>query len=150
MYAYLFEEKDEQYVLIYLHLDLPTVIKSFNFSVSVANALTAPPYILQGIVMILVVRHSDKVRERGYHGAFGGENLTQYLYGLRTHQCLYAAGWQLLGWIFLRSLPSSAGRGLKYSAAVVVASWPSTHPLNIAWMTENTGYEKKYPYELYL
>ena len=68
--------KNEQYVLIYLHLDLPTVIKSFNFSVSVANALTAPPYILQGIVMILVVRHSDKVRERGYYGAFGGENLT--------------------------------------------------------------------------
>ncbi|KJA24895.1 hypothetical protein HYPSUDRAFT_65203 [Hypholoma sublateritium FD-334 SS-4] len=103
-----------------MHTYLPTVIKSFNFSVSVANALTAPPYILQGIAMILVVRHSDKVRERGYHGAFG-------------------AGWQLLGWIFLRSLPSSAGRGLKYTAAVVVASWPSTHPLNIAWMTENTG-----------
>ncbi len=98
--------------------------------------------------MILVVRHSDKVRERGYHGAFGGENLTQYWYELCTDQCSYAAGWQLLGWIFLRSLPSSAGRGLKYSAAVVVASWPSTHPLNIAWMTENTGYENEHPCDL--
>ncbi|KAF8164670.1 major facilitator superfamily domain-containing protein [Pholiota molesta] len=103
-----------------MHTYLPTVIRSFNFSVSVANALTAPPYILQGIAMILMVHHSDKVRERGYHGAFG-------------------AGWQLLGWIFLRSLPSSAGRGLKYAAAVMVASWPSTHPLNIAWLSENTG-----------
>lgn len=53
-------------------VDLPTIIKSFDFNVSVANALTAPPYIMQGIAMILVVRHSDKVRERGYHGAFGG------------------------------------------------------------------------------
>ncbi|KAF9472635.1 MFS general substrate transporter [Pholiota conissans] len=103
-----------------MHTYLPTVIKSFNFSVSAANALTAPPYILQGIAMIAVVHHSDKVRERGYHGAFG-------------------AGWQLLGWIFLRSLPSSAGKGLKYAAAVMVASWPSTHPLNIAWLSENTG-----------
>ncbi|CAA7261998.1 unnamed protein product [Cyclocybe aegerita] len=103
-----------------MHTYLPTVIKSFNFNVYVANALTAPPYILQGISMIIVIHHSDKVRERGYHGAFG-------------------AGWQLAGWVFLRSLPSGAGRGLKYLAAVIVASWPSTHPLNIAWMTENTG-----------
>ncbi|KAF8970652.1 major facilitator superfamily domain-containing protein [Flammula alnicola] len=103
-----------------MHTYLPTVIKSFNFNVYVANALTAPPYLLQGIAMIAVIHHSDKVRERGYHGAFG-------------------AGWQLLGWIFLRSLPSSAGRGLKYAAAVMVASWPSTHPLNIAWLSENTG-----------
>ncbi|PPQ80351.1 hypothetical protein CVT25_003634 [Psilocybe cyanescens] len=103
-----------------MHTYLPTVIKSFNFNVSVANALTAPPYLLQGISMVIVIHHSDKVRERGYHGAFG-------------------AGWQLAGWIFLRSLPDSAGRGLKYFAAVIVASWPSTHPLNIAWMSENTG-----------
>jgi len=53
--------------------------------------------------------------------------------------CLPVAGWQLAGWIFLRSLPSGSSRGLKYLAAVVVGSWPSTHPLNIAWMSENTG-----------
>ncbi|KAF9562851.1 MFS general substrate transporter [Agrocybe pediades] len=103
-----------------MHTYLPTVIKSFNFNVSAANALTAPPYLLQGIFMILVIRHSDKVRERGYHGAF-------------------AAGWQFAGWVFLRSLPSNANRAIKYLAAVIVASWPSTHPLNIAWMSENTG-----------
>lgn len=74
MYAYSSEFYYGRSVVEFHHLDLPTVIKSFNFSVSVANALTAPPYILQGISMILVVRHSDKVRERGYHGAFGGEH----------------------------------------------------------------------------
>ncbi|KAF5329494.1 hypothetical protein D9619_009089 [Psilocybe cf. subviscida] len=103
-----------------MHTYLPTIIKSFNFDVAMANALTAPPYILQGIAMITVIHHSDKVRERGFHGAFG-------------------AGWQLAGWIFLRSLPSSSSRGLKYLAAVMVASWPSTHPLNVAWLSENTG-----------
>ena len=56
-----------------------------------------------------------------------------------SNECLHVAGWQLAGWIFLRSLPSGSSRGLKYLAAVVVGSWPSTHPLNIAWMSENTG-----------
>ncbi|TFK33567.1 MFS general substrate transporter [Crucibulum laeve] len=99
---------------------LPTVIKSFHFDVFVANALTAPPYVLQCIIMVIFTRNSDRIRERGLHGAFG-------------------AGWQLVGWILLRALPKGTKRGVKYMAAVIVASWPSTHPLNIAWMSENTG-----------
>ncbi|KAJ6560144.1 MFS general substrate transporter [Mycena capillaripes] len=99
---------------------LPTVIKSFRFNVFVSNALTAPPYVLQCIISILVIRHSDKVRERGFHGAFG-------------------SAWQLVGWIILRAMPDGASRGVKYFGAVVVASWPYNHPLNIGWMSENTG-----------
>ncbi|KAJ7461924.1 MFS general substrate transporter [Mycena latifolia] len=99
---------------------LPTVIKSFHFNVFVSNALTAPPYVLQCIIMIIVIRHSDKVRERGFHGAFG-------------------SAWQLVGWIILRAMPNSASRGVKYFGAIVVASWPYNHPLNIGWMSENTG-----------
>ncbi|KAJ7724742.1 MFS general substrate transporter [Mycena maculata] len=99
---------------------LPTVIKSFDFNVFVSNALTAPPYVLQCIFSILVIRHSDKVRERGFHGAFG-------------------AAWQLVGWIILRAMPTKASRGVKYFGAIVVASWPYNHPLNIGWMSENTG-----------
>ncbi|KAJ7682018.1 MFS general substrate transporter [Mycena polygramma] len=99
---------------------LPTVIKSFHFNVFVSNALTAPPYVLQCIISIVVIRHSDKVRERGFHGAFG-------------------SAWQLVGWILLRAMPDSASRGVKYFGAVVVASWPYNHPLNIGWMSENTG-----------
>ncbi|KAJ3773464.1 MFS general substrate transporter [Lentinula raphanica] len=99
---------------------LPSVIKTFNFSVFVANALTAPPYILQCCTSVLFIWHSDKVRERGFHGAFG-------------------AAWQLVGWILLRCLPSDASKGVKYIAALIVACWPYTHPLNIAWMSENTG-----------
>ncbi|KLO15595.1 MFS general substrate transporter [Schizopora paradoxa] len=99
---------------------LPTVIKSFNFNVFVANALTAPPYILTCITSVVNIWHSDRTRERGLHGAFG-------------------AGWQLVGWILLRSLPDNTSRGVKYFAACVVQSWPYTHPLCIAWMSENTG-----------
>ncbi|KAJ7094329.1 MFS general substrate transporter [Mycena epipterygia] len=99
---------------------LPTVIKSFRFNVFVSNALTAPPYVLQCIFMVIVIRNSDKVRERGFHGAFG-------------------SAWQLVGWIILRAMPDSASRGVKYFGAVVVASWPYNHPLNIGWMSENTG-----------
>ncbi|TFK68769.1 MFS general substrate transporter [Pluteus cervinus] len=99
---------------------LPTIIKSFDFNVFVANALTAPPHILQFILMLTVVRHSDRVKERGFHGAFG-------------------AGWQFVGWILLRSLPYGTHRVIKYLAVLMVASWPYTHPLNIAWMSENTG-----------
>jgi len=99
---------------------LPTVIKSFHFNVFVANALTAPPYILTCITSVVNIWHSDRTRERGLHGAFG-------------------AAWQLVGWILLRSLPENTGRGVKYFAACVVQSWPYTHPLCIAWMSENTG-----------
>lgn len=89
--------------------------------------------------MVIVIHHSDKVRERGYHGAFGGAFYIRITKSVFTMLTIKKAGWQLAGWIFLRSLPDSAGRGLKYFAAVIVASWPSTHPLNIAWMSENTG-----------
>ena len=27
----------------------------------------------------------------------------------------------------------------RYIAACIITSWPMTHPLNIAWMSENTG-----------
>ncbi|KAH8114966.1 MFS general substrate transporter, partial [Phellopilus nigrolimitatus] len=99
---------------------LPTVIQSFNFDVFVANALTAPPYIMLCITMVLTVWHSDRTGERGWHGAFG-------------------AAWFLVGWILLRALPSDSSRGVKYFAACVVESYPMNHPLNIAWMAENMG-----------
>ncbi|KAF8588996.1 MFS general substrate transporter [Ramaria rubella] len=99
---------------------LPTVIKSFNFNVFVANALTAPPFVLQCVSTVFLTWNSDRTGERGLHGAFG-------------------AAWQFVGWILLRALPSSAARGVKYFSALVVASWALTHPLNIAWMSENMG-----------
>ncbi|KIY68935.1 MFS general substrate transporter [Cylindrobasidium torrendii FP15055 ss-10] len=99
---------------------LPRVIKLFHFDVFVANALTAPPYILQFILTLIMIHNSDRLHERGLHGAFGSL-------------------WMLAGWILLRCLPSDTSRGIKYFAALLVASWPYTHPLNVAWMSANTG-----------
>ncbi|KAF7424045.1 hypothetical protein PC9H_009346 [Pleurotus ostreatus] len=89
-------------------------------NVFAANALTAPPHFLQAISTILLIRHSDRVRERGFHGAIG-------------------TGWQLVGWFLLLFLPSGTPRIVKYFAAVIVASYPAVHPLNVAWMAENAG-----------
>ncbi|ORX34072.1 MFS general substrate transporter [Kockovaella imperatae] len=99
---------------------LPTVIKSFKYSVFAANALTAPVYILQCISMVLMGWHSDKTKERGLHGLFG-------------------ATWFLVGFVILRVLPEDAPRGAKYAGALIAGSWPQTHSLNIGWMTENTA-----------
>ncbi|KAJ7613050.1 MFS general substrate transporter [Roridomyces roridus] len=99
---------------------LPTVIKSFDFNVFVSNALTAPPYVLQCIISITLIRHAEKVGQRALHGAFG-------------------SAWQMVGWIILRAMPHSAPRGAKYFGAVFLASWPYNHPLNIGWMSENSG-----------
>ncbi len=38
-----------------------------------ANALTAPPYIMNCLMSVLVIWHSDRVGERGFHGMFGCE-----------------------------------------------------------------------------
>ncbi|KAF8591628.1 MFS general substrate transporter [Ramaria rubella] len=99
---------------------LPTVIKLFNFNVYVANALVAPPYILQFCAMVLMTWNSDRTGERGYHGTVGSI-------------------WQLVGFIVLRSLPHSASKGAHYVGTLITAGWPMTHALNIGWMNENMG-----------
>ncbi|KAL0955103.1 hypothetical protein HGRIS_004018 [Hohenbuehelia grisea] len=103
-----------------LHIYFPLTIRSFNLDVFAANALTAPPYLIQAASTILLLRHSDNVQERGFHGAFG-------------------AGWMLIGWIILLCLPRHTSLVVKYVCATIVASWPAVHPLNVAWMSENAG-----------
>ncbi|KAI9365522.1 MFS general substrate transporter [Zopfochytrium polystomum] len=89
---------------------MPTLIKSFGFDVYVSNVLTAPAYILNFISMTIMTSHSDKTRERGYHGAF-------------------SATWLLVGFVLLL-LPCGA-------SSCSSTPWPYTHPLNISWMTEH-------------
>ncbi|KAF7313504.1 MFS general substrate transporter [Mycena chlorophos] len=99
---------------------LPSIIKTFKFNVFVSNALTAPPYILQCFISVTLIRHSGQVGERGFHGAF-------------------SSAWQMVGWILLRVIPDHTPRGAKYFCALFLAAWPYSHPLNIGWMSENTG-----------
>ncbi|KAJ3103949.1 hypothetical protein HK100_004131, partial [Physocladia obscura] len=99
---------------------LPTIIKSFGFNVYVSNALTAPNYILGFISMTLMTSHSDRVGERGFHGIF-------------------SVSWQFIGIALLEFLPDSTSKGVFYLATLIVSAAPSTHPMNIAWLTENTA-----------
>ncbi|KAJ3285072.1 hypothetical protein HDU79_007615 [Rhizoclosmatium sp. JEL0117] len=101
-------------------LYLPTTISSFGFNVYVSNALTAPNYILTLISMIVMCAHSDRVNERGFHGAL---SLT----------------WYFTGFALLAFLPDGTDKGIRYFATLVISSAPFTHPLNIAWLTENTA-----------
>ncbi|KAI9357991.1 MFS general substrate transporter [Zopfochytrium polystomum] len=97
---------------------LPTLIKSFGFNVYISNVLTAPGYILGFISMTIMTTHSDKTRERGYHGVF-------------------SASWLLLGFILLRVVPDNTNKYALWAVLLFIYSWPMTHPMNISWMTEH-------------
>ncbi|KAI9353462.1 MFS general substrate transporter [Obelidium mucronatum] len=99
---------------------LPSIINSFGYNVYVSNALTAPSYILGFITMTIMTSHSDKVGERGYHGVFA------YI-------------WFIVGFAMLEFLPDNAPKAVFYFATLIISSAPLAHPMNIAWLTENTA-----------
>ncbi|KAJ3046402.1 hypothetical protein HDU99_009790, partial [Rhizoclosmatium hyalinum] len=99
---------------------LPSIINSFGFNVYVANALTAPNALLGFFTMTALAWHSDKKGERGWHGVF-------------------ANTWLLTGFLLLEFIPDDAPKGVLYFATFVISGAPFVHPLNIAWMSENTG-----------
>ncbi|KAJ3013771.1 UNVERIFIED_CONTAM: hypothetical protein HDU68_000559, partial [Siphonaria sp. JEL0065] len=99
---------------------LPSIIKGFGYDVYISNALTAVNYILGFITMATMAWNSDRVGERGYHGA------ASYT-------------WHLIGFLLLEFLPDSAPKLVFYAATLFVSASPSTHPMNIAWLTENTA-----------
>ncbi|ORY13672.1 MFS general substrate transporter [Rhizoclosmatium globosum] len=99
---------------------LPTIINSYGFNVYVANALTAPNAIFGFLTMTTLAWHSDKYHERGFHGVF-----TQV--------------WLLIGFLLLEFLPDGTSKGVMYFVTFFISGAPSVHPLNIAWMSENTA-----------
>ncbi|KAI9353488.1 MFS general substrate transporter [Obelidium mucronatum] len=99
---------------------LPSIISSFGYNVYASNALTAINYTLGFIGMTAMTTHSDKKGERGYHAVF-------------------SVIWLIVGFTLLEFLPDSAPKGVFYFATLFVSAGPSTHPLNVAWITENTG-----------
>ncbi|KAJ3070200.1 hypothetical protein HDU99_002745 [Rhizoclosmatium hyalinum] len=99
---------------------MPSIINSFGFNVYVSNALTAPNAIFGFITMTTLAWHSDKYNERGFHGVF-------------------ANTWLLAGIMLLEFLPDDSSKGVLFLATFVIAGAPSVHPLNIAWMSENTA-----------
>ncbi|KAI9326734.1 MFS general substrate transporter [Obelidium mucronatum] len=99
---------------------LPSIINGFGYNVYISNALTAPNYILGFISMALMTIHSDKVGERGFHGAL-------------------SYTWHLIGFLLLEFLPDDSPKALFYISTLIISLSPLTHPMNIAWLTENTA-----------
>ncbi|KAJ3017861.1 UNVERIFIED_CONTAM: hypothetical protein HDU68_011438 [Siphonaria sp. JEL0065] len=99
---------------------LPSIINSFGYNVYISNALTAPNYIIGFIAMTLMTIHSDKVGERGYHG-FG------------------SFVWVIMGFLLLELLPDDTPKSVFYIVTLIISLTPSTHPMNVAWLTENTA-----------
>lgn len=100
--------------------------------------------------------HSDRTKERGFHAAFGG--LSFYIhYSTWFRNSIASISGLGFGWLDITAITSFGYQPwgqvriypqvpltflepcTRYFAACLVASWPYTHPLNIAWMSENTG-----------
>jgi hypothetical protein len=97
---------------------LPTMIKTAGFTVTDSNLLTAPSYIINLIVSIIIAKSSDKYGNVGFHAVIG-------------------VLWSLVGFLALELLPADAGRWSKYGVALFTASSPSWHGMHIAWMSSN-------------
>jgi hypothetical protein len=94
------------------------MIKTAGFTVTDSNLLTAPSYIINLIVSIIIARSSDKYGNVGFHAVIG-------------------VLWSLVGFLALELLPADAGRWSKYGVALFTASSPSWHGMHIAWMSSN-------------
>ncbi|KAI9021431.1 MFS general substrate transporter [Phycomyces nitens] len=99
---------------------LPTMIKQSGFNVTEANLLTAPSYLLNLIISIIIARSSDKRGNVVLHALIG-------------------TFWSLLGFLLLAKLPDGIGRWNLYGAALFTASAPSAHGMLIAWMSSNVA-----------
>ncbi|CDH48430.1 mfs general substrate transporter [Lichtheimia corymbifera JMRC:FSU:9682] len=99
---------------------LPTIIKDNGFSVTNANLLTVPAYIINLIFSIIIAWSSDRHGEVAFHA-------------------LISVFWQLGSFIALRTLPVDAGRWSIYAAAMMAVAAPSWHGMHIAWLSSNAA-----------
>jgi MFS family permease len=97
---------------------LPTLIKNYGFPVTTSNLLTVPSYFIGLFFSIIIAKMADK-------------------YGNYSLFALIGCVWSIAGFLALELLPDNAGRWSFYTAALFVASSPSWHGMQIAWMSSN-------------
>jgi hypothetical protein len=97
---------------------LPTLIKGYGFDVTTSNLLTVPSFFIGLIISIIVAKSADRYGNYALHALIG---------------CI----WSMVGFLVLQFLPDNAGRWSFYAAALFVASTPSWHGMQIAWMSSN-------------
>lgn len=96
----------------------PTLIKGYGFPVTTSNLLTVPSYFIGLVISILVAKSADR-------------------YGNYALHALIGSIWSMVGFLALQFLPDNAGRWSFYAATLFVASTPSWHGMQIAWMSSN-------------
>jgi cyanate permease len=96
----------------------PTMIRNYGFSVTTSNLLTVPSYFISLVISILIAKSADR-------------------YGNYALHALIGSIWSMVGFLALQFLPDDAGRWSFYTAVLFVASMPSWHGMQIAWMSSN-------------
>lgn len=97
---------------------LPTIIKQTGFTVYIANLLAAPTYIIGLIASIIIARAAEK-------------------YGNTSLWVMVGLTWSFIGYALLEFLPDNSNKWVMYIAALIAASTPSWHGMQIAWMSSN-------------
>lgn len=97
---------------------LPSIIRDGGFSITTANLLTIPSYIIGLVFSIIIAASSDRYGEVCAHALIG-------------------VVWQAAGYAALWAMPVDASRWSKFAAATVTAAAPSWHGMHIAYMSSN-------------
>jgi hypothetical protein len=96
----------------------PTLIRGYGFAVTTSNLLTVPSYFIGLVVSILVAKSADRYGNYALHALVG---------------CI----WSMAGFLALQFLPDTASSWSFYAATLFLASSPSWHGMQIAWMSSN-------------
>ncbi|PYI29487.1 hypothetical protein BP00DRAFT_448307 [Aspergillus indologenus CBS 114.80] len=94
----------------------PTLIKSFGYDAIHANVLASVPVYCSMVLTFTLAYLSDRTTKRGLF-------------------VLLASTWNLIGYICLREMPSTASRQRKYGTIVAASvGYAAMHILNVAWL----------------
>ncbi|THG98855.1 hypothetical protein EW145_g7359 [Phellinidium pouzarii] len=124
---------------------LPTVIRSFNFDVvrTSVPVVSENQELNQKMLPVCCERtYRPTVCAFLYHIGANDLALRSFARARATRHiwCHMAARWlDIIACTPRQYEQRRKVNTITYFAACVVQSWPSTHPLNIAWMSENTG-----------
>ncbi|KAG0267907.1 hypothetical protein DFQ27_007984 [Actinomortierella ambigua] len=99
----------------------PLMIKAFGFDALTSNLMAIPGHMMGLIVMSIVSYSSDRFKERAFHGAAAST-----YYGI----CV----------LVLATLPADASKYSLYVALIfTMGGLTCWHPVNAAWISENTA-----------
>ncbi|KAI8062955.1 major facilitator superfamily domain-containing protein [Thamnidium elegans] len=101
-----------------IHIYFPTLIKGFGFAVTTSNLLTIPACFIGLFFSILIAKSADRYGNYALHAIIG---------------CV----WSMVGFLAIQFIPDDTGRWGFYAVMLFMASTPSWHGMQVAWMSSN-------------